>query len=166
MTATSNTGKPVSSQIRLMTPEEIAVNAGARPAPLRLPEAGVFAERALRLRQLAQDFHNKHKQQYGHSDETESVHLVNIRLAAVGKMREIDVAHRGAAKASRPKKTRNVWFESLGFVETTVHWRDDLEPDAGIAGPAIVEAFDSTIVIPPQWTARPDARGFLHIRRS
>jgi FdhE protein len=44
-----------SSQIRLMTPEEIAVNAGARPAPLRLPEAGVFAERALRLRQLAQD---------------------------------------------------------------------------------------------------------------
>ncbi|ALV07910.1 formate dehydrogenase accessory protein FdhE [Roseateles depolymerans] len=64
MTATSNTGnaggtgetgKTVSSQIRLMTPEEIAVNAGARPAPLRLPEAGVFAERALRLRQLAQD---------------------------------------------------------------------------------------------------------------
>jgi len=44
-----------SSHIRLMTPEEIAVNAGARAAPLRLPEAGVFAERALRLRELAKD---------------------------------------------------------------------------------------------------------------
>ncbi len=43
-----------SSTIRLMTPEEIAVGAGARPAPLRLPEPGLFAERALRLRQLAE----------------------------------------------------------------------------------------------------------------
>ncbi|SEK33054.1 FdhE protein [Roseateles sp. YR242] len=44
-----------STHIRLMTPEEIAVNAGPRAAPLRLPEPGLFADRALRLRQLAQD---------------------------------------------------------------------------------------------------------------
>lgn len=39
---------------RLMEPEQIALRAGA-PAtqPLRLPEPGLFAERALRLRQLA-----------------------------------------------------------------------------------------------------------------
>ncbi|UXH79904.1 formate dehydrogenase accessory protein FdhE [Roseateles amylovorans] len=43
-----------SSTIRLMTPEEIAVGAGARAAPLRLPEPGLFAERALRLRHLAE----------------------------------------------------------------------------------------------------------------
>lgn len=38
---------------RLRTPEEIALNAGADWPRLRLPEAGVFAERALRLRQVA-----------------------------------------------------------------------------------------------------------------
>lgn len=43
-----------SSTIRLMTPEEIAVNAGPRAAPLRLPEPGLFAERRLRLQQLAE----------------------------------------------------------------------------------------------------------------
>ncbi len=43
-----------SSPIRVMTPEEIAVNAGPRAAPVKVPEPGLFAERALRLRQLAE----------------------------------------------------------------------------------------------------------------
>lgn len=42
------------SPVRVMTPEEIAVNAGARAAPVKVPEPGLFAERALRLRQLAE----------------------------------------------------------------------------------------------------------------
>ncbi|XHS78984.1 formate dehydrogenase accessory protein FdhE [Burkholderiaceae bacterium UC74_6] len=37
----------------LLSPEEIAVRAGERVSFLRLPQAGVFAERAIRLRQLA-----------------------------------------------------------------------------------------------------------------
>lgn len=41
---------------RLMEPEQIAMlAAGPAPQTLRLPEPGLFAERALRLRQLAQD---------------------------------------------------------------------------------------------------------------
>ena len=38
---------------RLRTPEEIAINAGVSVPRLHLPEADVFAQRALRLRQLA-----------------------------------------------------------------------------------------------------------------
>ena len=38
---------------RLRSPEEIAINAGATVTRLQLPEADVFAQRALRLRQLA-----------------------------------------------------------------------------------------------------------------
>ncbi len=43
-----------SASARLMSPEEIAVRAGEQVAFLRLPDAGVFAERALRLKQLAE----------------------------------------------------------------------------------------------------------------
>ena len=43
----------LSSSARLMSPEEIAVRAGEQVAFLRLPEPGLFAERALRLKQLA-----------------------------------------------------------------------------------------------------------------
>ncbi|MDR7271436.1 FdhE protein [Pelomonas saccharophila] len=46
MTASSTTQK-------LLSPEEIAVRAGEQLTFLHLPEAGVFAERALRLRELA-----------------------------------------------------------------------------------------------------------------
>lgn len=43
----------VTAGVRLLSPEEIAVRAG-EPLPfLRLPEAGLFAEREMRLRQLA-----------------------------------------------------------------------------------------------------------------
>ncbi|MCH7493320.1 50S ribosome-binding GTPase [bacterium] len=38
-----------------MSPEELAVNAGPRVAPVKVPEPGLFAERALRLRQLAEE---------------------------------------------------------------------------------------------------------------
>ncbi|HEX2012827.1 MAG TPA: formate dehydrogenase accessory protein FdhE [Roseateles sp.] len=43
----------VSASAKLLSPEEIAVRAGEQVALLRLPEPGLFAERELRLRQLA-----------------------------------------------------------------------------------------------------------------
>lgn len=43
----------MTATIKLSTPEEIAARAGAEPPFLRLPERGLFAERELRLRQLA-----------------------------------------------------------------------------------------------------------------
>ena len=43
----------VTQAARLLTPEEIAVQAGQRTPFLRLPERSVFADRELRLRQLA-----------------------------------------------------------------------------------------------------------------
>jgi N-methylhydantoinase A len=116
------------------------------------------------LERLAADFHERHAQLYGHCDRDETVHLVNIRLAAVGRMSAIDIAHRGSVEG-RNAKSRSVWFEDAGFVDAKVVWRDALGTESRIAGPAIVESFDSTIVIPPQWIARSDARGFLHIVR-
>ncbi len=42
-----------STQTKILSPEEIAVRAGEQLTFLHLPEAGVFADRALRLRELA-----------------------------------------------------------------------------------------------------------------
>jgi N-methylhydantoinase A len=46
-----------------------------------------------------------------------------------------------------------------------VHWRDGLEPGTSLTGPAIVEALDTTIVVPPGWTAVVDERGYIRMRR-
>jgi N-methylhydantoinase A len=58
---------------------------------------------------------------------------------------------------------RKVWFPETGFVTTPVYERDKLPANARIAGPAIVEQMDTTIVVPPRATLRNDKLGYLHM---
>ena len=113
---------------------------------------------------LAAAFHDKHRQTYGHANPNEPVQLVNLRLTALGRLPRLDLRHHGTA--SRPVRQRRVWFAEAGFVHCPVHWRDGLGSSASLAGPAIIEAVDSTTVVPPAWTAAIDRRGYIRMRRS
>ena len=112
------------------------------------------------LEALAEAFHARHEQTYGHANRTERVQLVNLRLTALGKLPDLVLAQRGDAAVARERR-RDVWFE--GFVETPVHWRDGLGAGTELAGPAIIEAMDSTTVIPPGWHARIDEHGYISL---
>ena len=61
---------------------------------------------------------------------------------------------------------RDVWFAESGFTSTPVHWRDGLTAGTQIVGPAIIEAMDSTTVVPPGWQAQIDELGYIVIARS
>jgi N-methylhydantoinase A len=113
---------------------------------------------------LATSFHTKHEQTYGHANRTEPVQLVNLRLTALGRLPGLTLTQRSDAAAAR-QHVREVWFAETGFVTTPVHWRDGLLPDTHIAGPAIIEAMDSTTVIPPAWRAAIDDRGYIRLSR-
>jgi N-methylhydantoinase A len=110
-------------------------------------------------------FHAKHELTYGHANRAEPVQLVNLRLTAVGRLPGLLLAQRGDAAEARTR-TRDVWFGGTGFIATPVHWRPGLPAGAVVMGPAIVEAVDSTAVVPPGWTARTDDMGFLRLTRS
>jgi N-methylhydantoinase A len=110
-------------------------------------------------------FHVKHETTYGHANRAEPVQLVNLRLTAVGRLPSLMLAQTGDASVARTR-TRDVWFAGTGFVSVAVHWRPGLVAGAVVAGPAIVEAVDSTIVVPPGWIARADEMGFLRLTRS
>src|SRR5262249_22700244 len=58
--------------------------------------------------------------------------------------------------AAARKGTRSVYFRAATATETDLYERDRLCIGAVIPGPAIVEQFDATTVIPPVWTARVD----------
>jgi N-methylhydantoinase A len=60
------------------------------------------------------------------------------------------------------KVVRKVYFKD-GWVNTPVYWRDDLPVGYKIEGPAIVEEYDSTTVIPPGWVAVVGGHGELRI---
>jgi N-methylhydantoinase A len=110
-------------------------------------------------------FHAKHEQTYGHANPAEPVQLVNLRLTAVGRLPNLTLAQPGDPRTSRTR-ARHVWFAATGFTPTQVYWRPGLEGGRIVPGPAIVEALDSTTVVPPGWAAAVDAMGFIRLTRS
>jgi N-methylhydantoinase A len=58
-----------------------------------------------------------------------------------------------------------VYFES-GGAQTPIYERSRLQPDDCVEGPAIVEEFGSTTVVPPLQRARMDDFGNLILERS
>jgi N-methylhydantoinase A len=131
---------------------------------LTLPVADGLVTRAT-LDALAAAFHARHEQTYGHANPAESVQLVNLRLTAIGKLPDLTLAQR-ADPASARVRFRQVWFAATGFVETPVHWRNGLTPGTELTGPAVIEALDSTTVIPPFWQARIDDQGYIRLTRT
>jgi N-methylhydantoinase A len=113
---------------------------------------------------LATAFHARHEQTYGHANPAEPVQLVNLRLTAVGKLPDLTLVQHHDPASARTRH-RSVWFAATGFADTPVHWRNGLPPGTTVAGPAVIEAFDSTTVIPPGWHARVDAMGTIRVTR-
>lgn len=113
---------------------------------------------------LAEAFHAKHAQTYGHANRAEAVQLVNLRVTALGKLPALTLAQRADPDSARLRE-RDVWFAGRGFVATPVHWRLGLVSGTRIAGPAIIEALDSTTVVPPGWQARFDEFGCIRLAR-
>ncbi len=126
------------------------------------PEGLVTADS---LQALANAFHIAHERIYGHKNEAEPVHVVTLRLSAVGKLGDPHFAEANgdgnSLKAERP-----AWFPAMGRVPTPVHDRARLAVGQVLNGPSIVESLDSTLVLPPDWQARVDDAGFLRLTRT
>lgn len=117
------------------------------------------------LAALSQAFHETHHQTYGHRNPEEPVHLMTLRLTATGEMPELELRQSKRDAGDSLKGHRTAWFEKTGDVECAVHDRAQLTVGAPVAGPAIVESYDSTIVVPPGWTATSDDRGSICMER-
>ena len=65
----------------------------------------------------------------------------------------------------RPGNAIDVYFDGKEGTETTLYERDKLPIGAKLDGPAIVEQFDSTIVVPTGWVGRVDGYANLILSR-
>lgn len=97
--------------------------------------------------------------------QTIRANLVNLNCSVIGERPGIDLstlidpAGRRRTVQEAQTGTRAVWFG--GWVEAPVYWRDHLPADARLAGPAIVEQMDTTIVIEPGDRVETDGDGNL-----
>ena len=92
--------------------------------------------------------------------------LVNLRTTLRGVRPALDLslpdADEGASMEGAPIATRPVHFDGA-WVETPVYRREALPGDAAIAGPAVVQQRDTTILVEPGSEARADTLGNLVI---
>ena len=110
-------------------------------------------------------FHQRHEQTYGHANPSEPVQMVNLRVTAIGRLPAIRIRQE-SQPCRRDLRQRPAWFPQTGTVMATIHRREELAPEAKIAGPCIIDALDCTAVIPPGWSGTVDANGYIHVRRS
>ena len=113
------------------------------------------------LGDLANQLHDKHRLTYGHANPDEAIQLVNLRLTAIGKLEGLDLRQSGGGTVDGRKGSRPVWFKRTGRTDCAIYNRDGIGAGDNIAGPAVIEAVDTTIVVPPGWTARPNDKGHI-----
>ena len=117
---------------------------------------------------LEEAFGREHERVYGHrAGPGEPVQLVSLRLIAQGipdrpRVPDRVVVDRHPTEVGGSLTRRRVYFGAEhGWQETPVLRRGDLEKL--VAGPAIVEEYDATCVIPPGAAGRLDAYGNIVI---
>ena len=123
------------------------------------------AEGGLVADDLLDEFHREHHRVYGHSVPGEPVETVNLRLTALGTIVKPPLLEKDAGACPLPEAqrgARRVFFGEAGaFVDCPIYDRYLLSPGTKVAGPAIVEEYDSTTVIHPGYYAAVDQYGTL-----
>jgi N-methylhydantoinase A len=119
------------------------------------------------LETLEAAFHREHQGAYNHSTPGAVIELVNARLAAYGLVsRPAPEPHRSASPSldAALVERRAVWFDGARH-DAPVWERARLPARAALRGPAIVEEFGATTVVPPGWRGSVDAHGHLLFTR-
>lgn len=111
-------------------------------------------------------FHAAHQRAFGFATPDEPTEIVNVRVGSIGRIKNPKIGS-GPAETdweAAAKGSRLAYFpESGGFFETSVFERTGLGEGAVVAGPALLEEFDSTTVIAPGYQARVGVSGIVLI---
>jgi N-methylhydantoinase A len=118
------------------------------------------------LAQIAEAFHERHLQTYGHDNRSEPVQIVSARVAAIGATAPLTIRDMVARPGADPVKAkRQVWFPETGVIDATIFDRKRMPAGLKLAGPVVIESLESTILVPPGWQARMDEHGFMLLTR-
>ncbi len=111
---------------------------------------------------LKKEFNKRHKNVYGYSSN-DPIFLVSLNLVALVKFKK-PLMEEAKKNKEKIKEKRMVYFSDEP-VETYIYDRSSLGYESRIVGPAIVEQYDSTTLIPPGWNATVDKYSNLILRR-
>lgn len=113
---------------------------------------------------LIQGFHTEHHREFNFRRDDAPVSIFRVAITATGIVPKAELQTH-TVKPNTPDSTvvRDVWFDGKAFA-AKIFERDNLTAGAKFDGPAIVEQFDSTTVVPPGTTAEVDTHMNILIR--
>ena len=122
---------------------------------VRIPN-GVSGKNAINF--MWKQFHKEHDKSFGfHYEGKQDVELVNLRVRAIGVQNRpkiiIDELNK---KCANPKTFREVFWKKEGWVSSAIFDRMELGVNQVIKGPAIIEEYGSTTVVPENWNCKVD----------
>jgi N-methylhydantoinase A/oxoprolinase/acetone carboxylase beta subunit len=132
-------------------------------------EAGTGAINAEWAAKLAADFHDAHEREYSRRFEESDIEIPNIRVRGIGLIEPLSMPEVPSSDESVEvalHHERDAWFRVEGELRelpTRFYDRDRLGAGHRIEGPAVINQYDTTTVIPPGLTAEIDRYGNIVI---
>jgi N-methylhydantoinase A/oxoprolinase/acetone carboxylase beta subunit len=118
------------------------------------------------IAEVAMRFHRAHEREYANAFPDSEIEIVNIGVTGVGEIVEPEVpelALAPVASTPTPFDRRDIWFEGSAMTASDVYARDTLLAGHRLAGPAVIEQEDSTVLVPPGLHATADRAGNIMI---
>ena len=118
---------------------------------------------------LTAAFHDAHEREYSRRFDESDIEIPNIRVRGVGIMPELQTPEVEAGDESPEdalRYERDAWFHVSGALEavpTRYYQREALRSGNRVEGPAVINQYDSTTVVPPGFTAEVDRFGNILI---
>jgi N-methylhydantoinase A/oxoprolinase/acetone carboxylase beta subunit len=115
------------------------------------------------------DFHEIHEREYSRRFEDSDIEIPNVRVRGIGLMPPLEMPELEPGPESPEaavQDEREAWFRvggALEAVRTRFYSRTGLRYGNRLEGPAIVDQYDSTTVIPPGLAAHVDRFGNIVI---
>jgi N-methylhydantoinase A len=128
-----------------------------------VPLDGLDLDSPLLVTDIEARFHARHEELYTYASPEQEVVFVNARVAAIGEVAapEQGTAIVASAPVCAPRSRRRALFGT--WREVDVYALDELGPGATLAGPAIIEAETTTVVINAGDRLSVNALGWLDI---
>ena len=110
---------------------------------------------------MADRFHERYESRYGKGTTNKNAPIeamsFEVRVAAKGRALRLAKEQLETGAPSPTRGRRPVYFrETKGFTETPIFDREALAPGQEIAGPAVIEAPDTTMLVRPAQSVRMD----------
>ena len=131
-----------------------------------IPEGDVTAGN---IQNIIANFHQQHRLDYGYAFDDGEVELITVRVIGLENVTPLKVARlaeaNGAGIDSAFLYSRDTTFDDGRTVETPRYDRGVLKASHRVPGPAIIVQHNSTVVVPPEYTADVTEYGNLLIRK-